>query len=166
MKKKTVKLATLGLGLAAAVGALGWGATHPEWLGKLGLQSPERVLRGRINGYWTARVDGDLREMARYIHPLQGAVPDPGMLVTESYELEKVQIEGDTAMAVLRVQSRLKHPILSSRQRDTELESRWVRYKGQWYQDVAPIGLNEAIKMYNGEWTPPTEAPVEEPAVQ
>jgi hypothetical protein len=165
MKKKTMKLAMLGLGLAAAAGALGWGATHPEWLGKLGLQSPERTLRSRIDGYWQARVQGDLSQMAQYIHPLQGGVPDPGMLVTESYELEDVQIDGDSAVAMLRVRSRLKHPILSARERDTELQSRWVRYEGQWYQDVSPIGLNQAIKMYNGEWTPPTAAPTE-PAVQ
>jgi hypothetical protein len=152
LKKVLVGLGLGVAGMALTVNAMG----GVEWLDSLGLLGQQRALASRVRGYWNARVGNDLQRMARYVHPLQEAIPDPGMLITDSYDLEKLEIEGDTALATLKVRSRLKHPILSAKQREVELRSRWVRYQGHWYQDVTPVGLADTIKYYRGEWTPPT----------
>jgi hypothetical protein len=55
--------------------------------------------------------------------------------------------------------SRVKHPLLSSRTRETTLNSRWVRYEGKWYNEIMPVSLNEVIKRHQGTWVPPGTEP-------
>jgi hypothetical protein len=147
MKKKSLVASASILvagSLAAATLALG-GLT---WIDSLGLRGPERLLQSRVKGYWEARLNGDLEAMAEYVHPQQGSVIDPGMLITEGYQLHGIELDGDTATAMLTVQSRLQHPMFSERGREVELASKWVRYEGKWYLDIQPIGIHETIQHY------------------
>jgi hypothetical protein len=154
-----MKKVLIGAGLcisAAAVTVNAMGGV--EWLDSTGMLGQERALSSRVRGYWNARVDNDLERMARFIHPLQGEVSDPGILVTNSYELRDLTIDGDSATAMLKVKSHLKHPILSNKEREVELHSRWVRYEGKWYQDVVPGTLAEALKQDRGEENTPAQS--------
>jgi hypothetical protein len=157
MKKIVIVVVLLLAVGGAAFGALGGVA----WLDSLGLRGQQRALESRLVGYWEARVDGDLDQLAKYFHPLQPAIPDPGLLITEDYQVNEIAIEGDRATAKLTVHSRLKHPILSTRDRTVELDSVWVRYEGQWYLDARPVGFHELIQNYQGEWKSPTEQAVQ-----
>lgn len=153
MKKKIV-FATLGvLALGAiAVQALGGMA----WLDSLGFRGEEHRLRHSIEAYWQARVEGDLSGMAAFMHPLQTDLVQPGLLITEAYELLDLTLEEDQATASILVRSRVKHPRFSSIVREGSIESRWVKYEGEWYLEPQPIGVTNAIRQRRGEWVPPT----------
>jgi hypothetical protein len=148
----TAAAAVLGGAALAAMGGMGW-------LDATGLRGEERLVRTRVEGYWQARMDGDLEAIAGYVHPLQGQVPEPGILMTEGYELHGVAVDGDEATAKVTVKSRLKHPVLSSRGRTLEMDSRWVKYEGKWYMAITPTNIYDTIRAHQGTWTPPTTAP-------
>ena len=150
---KRILIVTAALVIGAGVGfnALGGMA----WLDAMGVRGPEGVLKQRITSYWEARVAGDLDGMAQYVHPLQKELTQPGMLVTEAYELRDLTVEGDSAAALVWTQSRLRHPQLSARTREKELRTQWVRYEGSWYRALTPSSIGEAIQYTRGEWTPP-----------
>ena len=136
-----------------------------SWLDSTGLRGQERLVESRVRGYWQARVDRNLEAQVEFLHPQQGTVADSGMLVTESFELKGITIEGEEAFADLVVKSRLKHPILSARDRTVEMQTKWVKHEGTWYRALAPQTVFEIIQNEQGNWTPPsaqTEAP--EPA--
>ncbi len=160
MKKKLF----IGLAFVLLVGGIAFTATGGmTWLDAAGLRGTERMVESRINAYWQARMESDTEKMADFVHPLQGSVMAPGMLQTLEYELKDVELEGDTAFVTVKVKSRLKHPIFSSRTRELDMKSRWVRFEGRWVRDVVPSGIREAIQAHRGEWVPPTaQAPVEE----
>ena len=152
MNKKTLMItAALVLGTALGFNALG----GMSWLDSIGLRGPEGVLKQRIDSYWQARMDGDMDEMAQYVHPLQEELTQPGMLVTEAYEVRDISVEGENADAKIWVQSRLRHPQLSARTRETELSTNWVMYEGTWYRALNPSTITDSIKYSRGEWTPP-----------
>jgi len=113
-----VSVVVLALGVAALVSFGGLG-----WLDSTGLRGQDRLVEARVKGYWQARVDRNLEGQVEYLHPLQGTVADSGMLVTESFEIKSVSVEGDEAVADLVVKSRLKHPILSARDRTVEMQT-------------------------------------------
>ena len=166
MKKILIgSVMALGIGGAAfaAMGGL-------SWLDAMGLRGETRLVATRVDAYWKARVAGDLEKMSSYLHPLQETLPAPGMLVTEGYELKDVTVDGETALAKLTVQSRLKHPVLSSQQRTVELDTQWVKYEGKWYLAQSPANIYDTIRAYQGKWTPPTakapSTPVETTSVQ
>jgi hypothetical protein len=105
--------------------------------------------------------------MAPYVHPLQPTLVEPGLLVTEGYEIESLSVEGDTAVANMMIRSRIKHPLFSAKPREYRMPVRWVRYEGRWYKDVTPTGPSDIIKNYYGLWTSPTaEQATTEPEVQ
>jgi hypothetical protein len=62
--------------------------------------------------------------------------------------------------------SRVKHPLLSSRTRETTLNSRWVRYEGKWYNEIMPVSLNDVIQRHQGTWVPPGTATAPAPAAE
>jgi len=154
MKKIVINsVVVLALGVAALVSFGGLG-----WLDSTGLRGQDRLVEARVKGYWQARVDRNLEGQVEYLHPLQGTVADSGMLVTESFEIKSVSVEGDEAVADLVVKSRLKHPILSARDRTVEMQTRWVKHEGTWYRALAPQTVFEIIQNEQGNWTPPTAA--------
>jgi hypothetical protein len=154
-----MKKILLGSAVVVAMGALALSAMGgTAWLDSKGLRGERRLVESRLNGYWDARVAGDMNKLAAYVHPLQGAISDPGMLVTESYTVNEVTVDGEMAQANVTVKSRLKHPILSSREREVEMNDKWVLYQGQWYKGLTPRTLTEVIENKKGKWTPPTAA--------
>jgi hypothetical protein len=106
-------------------------------------------------GYWEARLKADMQGMADYIHPAQETLPNPGMLVTEAYEIQNLAVDGDAAVATVKLRSRLKHSLFSQMTREVTIQDKWVRYKGQWFKQPSPVTMHDAIKAFRGEWTPP-----------
>jgi hypothetical protein len=136
MKKKILIAAIVVL----AVGGLTFeSAGGMGWLESTGILGSERQLQSAIRGYWQARVEDDLNQMAEYVHPLQQGMYDPGLLKTTEYQLGALMIEGDTAKASLDVTFRIDHPSLSHVERKKTLEDRWVRYEGSWYRELNKI---------------------------
>jgi hypothetical protein len=146
-----VVVVALGAGALVSFGGM-------SWLDSMGLRGQDRLVESRVRGYWQARVDRDLEEQVEFLHPQQGSVADSGMLVTESFEITGIEIDGDDAVADLVVKSRLKHPILSARDRTVEMQTKWVKHEGKWYRALAPQTVFEIIQNEHGNWTPPTAA--------
>jgi hypothetical protein len=157
MKKVVLVTAALLLCGGVAFGAMGGLA----WIDALGLRGAERQARSRIAGYWNARLDNDVNALAEFVHPAETMIIDPGMLVTEAYELRDVAVEGDEAVAKVWLRSRIKHAMFSGKTRELEIADHWTRFRGQWYKTPGPNTIKDAIDAQRGLWKPPhlEEAP-------
>jgi hypothetical protein len=144
MKKTPI---VLGLG-ALALGVVGFLALPGGrgWLTSTGVLGEERLVRSRIDGYWNARVQGDLAAMARYQHPDQQSVPDTGLLTTEAFEIRSLSIEGDQATAEVAVKARLQHPKLRNMEREVVAKERWVKVDGRWHRDKQLTSIKDMFR--------------------
>lgn len=152
MKKKLL-LAALAI---LSLGALSTAYLHPNWLSVLGL-GPERAVRKRAEGYWNARVANDLKAMAPYVHPLQGAIQENSLLLTDSFEITDVTVDGNSAKVTIKAKYRLKLPKVNKLERELTHEDSWVQYKGEWYHALHPVGFGEILKQGLGKWKPPVD---------
>jgi hypothetical protein len=90
------------------------------------------------------------------------------MLVTESYEIQSIEIDGDTAVAVVSMHTRLDHPRLSDFDRQIVTQDKWVRLDGEWRRDKQTAGLRQMFRKIQeklhpgGDSAPPGAAPGEE----
>lgn len=164
MKKRVLVGAVVSLGLCGLIVA----AARPEWFG-FGAASS---VRARARGYWDARLKGDVQSVAPFVHPLQKAVTDNSVLITEAYEITGVKVEGDEALVGIKAKYRFKSPLMAKMSRDITHQDKWVRYRGQWYHAQHPVGLGEVLEQGLGKWkpavdttTPPApQAPASQPA--
>jgi len=140
------RFALLLIVAAAALGGLFALAGGMDWLTATGLLGQERLVRSRLDGYWQARVKGNLEEMAQYIHPEQRGIPDPGMLNTERYEVKSLAIDGERAVAVVDLRARLTNPVLAGITRDVTTQDVWVMHAGRWYREKQPVGIHSILK--------------------
>ncbi len=147
-KKKIVIGSALVLSLCGVIVAL----ARPDWFGR----GAETAVRKRAEGYWNARVAGDPKALAPYVHPLQKSIQENSILVTDSYEVTGVKVEGDEALVGIKAKYRLKHPMTSKLERELTHEDKWVRYNGEWYHGLHPVGLGELLRQGLGKWKPPT----------
>jgi hypothetical protein len=154
MKKKVLIGGVIVLGLAA--GAMM--ATRTGWLTALVL-GEEGAVKKRAEAYWSARVSGDMKAMAPYVHPLQQAVQQNDLLETRSYEITNVKVEGDEALVAIKAKYRVKMARTSSADRELAHDDRWVRYKGVWYHALHPVGFGEILQHGLGQWKAPTTPP-------
>ncbi len=149
MKKKVVIGAVVVFGVCSLAVVL----ARPDWIG-LGA---DRAVARRAEAYWTARVAGDLKALAPYVHPLQKSIQEDSILVTESYEITDVKVDGDEALVAIKAKYRLKHPMMSKLEREVSHDDKWVRYKGEWYHALHPVGLGEVLQQGLGKWKPPVD---------
>ncbi len=157
-----IKKAILATTVIAGVCGLGAVLLRPDWLPSAG--GPSKDVRTRAEGYWGARVAGDMKQMAPFMHPLQAAAQDNSMLVTESYEITKVEVNGDNATVGIKASYQVKMAQMSSLKREVTSDDHWVRYQGQWYHALHPVGFGEVLAHGLGKWKPPTAPP--KPAAQ
>lgn len=139
----------LVLGLVVAIVAIGAVFALPhgvDWLTSTGLLGEERLVRSRIEMFWDARLKRDLATMSELQHPDQPLVADPGMLVTEDYEIQSIEIDGDHAVATVAMHARLSHPRLSGFEREIVTQDRWVRIDGQWRRDKQATSLKQMLR--------------------
>ena len=158
MKKKLLVGSVIVLGLTAVAMV----ATQPGWLTSL-VFGEERAVRNRAEAYWTARQAGDLRAMAPFVHPLQKAVQENDLLETRSFEITNVTVKGDEALVAVKGKFRVKLARTSSADREMDQEDHWVRYQGQWYHALHPVGFGEILQRGLGKWKQP-KAPATQPA--
>ena len=155
-----MKKSIVGLVLLLAAGSLAFaGLGGLGWLGSLGILGEERHLRSRVEAYWQARVDNDAGTIADCEHPRQMGILQEGLLDTEKYEIVDLVIDGEEAVATVNFRSRLRHPMLSQKVRDVEVQDRWEHYQGRWYREQHPVGFLDTVKDLQGLWEPPTETP-------
>ncbi len=152
MKKKLLLVAIAVLGLCAVSVAV----LKPGWLGPLGL-GEERAVRKRAEGYWNARVAGDLKAIAPYVHPLQKSIQENNVLLTDSFEIAGVTVNGDHATVAVKAKHRVKLARVANVDREMEHEDRWVRYKGEWYHELHPTSFGEILQQGLGKWKPPVD---------
>ncbi len=144
--------------LLAIVALLGIGALAAAWFSMIGF-GPERAVRKRAEGYWIARVANDDKAMTPYIHPLQKAVQENKLLLTDSFEILGVTISGDEARVQVKAKYRLKLPQTNKLEREITHEDGWVRYGGEWYHALHPVGFGEVLQQGLGKWKAPTAPP-------
>lgn len=152
MKKKIILAVVAALGLTAVAAGL----LRPDLLGVFGL-GPDRALRKRAEGYWNARMANDPKMLAPYSHPLQKPQQANTMLYTRSFEIKSVTIDGDKAKVAVHAKHTVKLPQGSSFDRELDHEDQWVRYDGEWYRALHPVGLGEMLQHSLGKWKPPSE---------
>jgi hypothetical protein len=151
--KKTVLAVVAALGLTAVAAAL----LRPDLLSHVGF-GPERAVRKRAEGYWDARIENDPKKIAPFVHPLQKAEQENTLLVTQSYEITRVEVNGDQARVGIKAKYRLRLPQMSNIEREVTHDDGWVRYKGEWYHELHPVGLGEVLQQGLGKWKPPVDA--------
>jgi hypothetical protein len=144
--------------MAAAVATM-LVSSKTDWLD--GWRDQRKVLHKRIDEYWQARQAGDLDAQAKYMHPLQKSRALSNMLITDSYAIEALEINGDSATGTIRVRSHISQPQLAARSREAVLKDKWVRYEGQWYQDIGPSNFKEVLKEAQRRLHPDEVASVE-----
>lgn len=115
------------------------------WLESTGMLGQDRLVRSRVEGYWQARLEGDLAKMAGFEHPEQQWSADPKMLETAKYEIRSIEIDGDEAVAVVAFTARLKDPKLSRFNREIVANDRWIRYEGNWHREKHPMNIKELL---------------------
>lgn len=131
----------------AAGGSLFALAGGKDWLTANGFLGQERLLRSRLDGYWQARVKGDLAAMAQYIHPEQRGIANPGgLLTTEKYEVKSLEINGERAVAVVDMRARVSTPSMAGFTRDITTKDVWVKQAGGWYREKQLVGINSILK--------------------
>jgi hypothetical protein len=151
--KKIVLVGVVVLGLGGAAAAV----ARPDWFSFLGL-GQERAVRKRAEGYWNARLANDMKAMAPFAHPLQKTLPENKLLTTETYEITDIKIEGDEAMVAVKAKYKLKlGEKLNTVNRELDHQDHWVRYKGEWYHALHPVGLGEILHHGLGKWKPPVD---------
>ena len=160
MKKKILVGAVIVLGLTAVAMV----ASQPSWLTSL-VFGEERSVKKRAEAYWTARQAGDLRAMAPFIHPLQKSVQENDLLETRSFEITGITIKGDEALVGVKGKFRVKLARTTSTDRELVQDDRWVRYKGEWYHSLHPVGFGEVLQQGLGKWKGPKN-PAAGPAVR
>jgi hypothetical protein len=156
---RLTKRIVLGIVVLVAAGtsfaALGGMSLIDAW----GLRGAEPHLRSRVIGYWDARLDNDLQALAEYAHPSETEILQAGVLSTEAYELQGLDIDGDSAVATVKITARVLEAGFSARTRERVLRQGWVRVDGEWYQERAPQTLKQAIEHYRGQRAGATGAP-------
>jgi hypothetical protein len=158
MNRKRIVLAVLLLAVGAGLAFTSFGGL--AWLDSKGFRGDERQLRSRLDAYWNARVERNDEGMRPFQHPLQTTKAETGMLQTESYNVERLTVEGDEALATIHVVARLRHPLLGGKTREVTIEDSWVRYQDNWYRAITPVGYAETMRAVQGDWAPPTAPPV------
>lgn len=151
-----IKKAILATTVIVGVCGLGIVLLRPSFLPQYGQQNE---VRKRAEGYWNARLTGDQKQLVPFIHPLQAALQENTMLVTKEYEITKVEVKGDKATVAIKAKYDLKMAQASSIKREVESNDEWVRYNGQWYHALHPVGFGEVLAQGIGKWKPPTAPP-------
>ncbi len=103
--------------------------------------------------------DSSRQAVTDFVDGIEDQSFDPGnqtgLLVTESYDLKGVEVNGDRATATIEVVSRLKHPRLGQQRLEKTVVEGWVLYEGQWYRAPGPVTFGDKIKAVSGTWVPP-----------
>jgi hypothetical protein len=151
--KKTVVIGSAVLLLAGGASFAAFGGM--TWLDSMGLRGSERQARTRIVGYWEARVANDPVKLAPFVHPSQQTLVSSGPLTTEAFEVQEVVVGGDTAVATVHIRARVRNALVTSGPREVTVKDRWVRHEGQWFKEPGAGTIQDAIKRYQDERTPP-----------
>ena len=148
-----IKKAILATAAVAGLCGLGAALLRPDWLPFFGTS---HAVRQRAEQYWTARVAGDLKGMAPYVHPLQGAIQENSLLATDQYEITHVEVKGAEATVAVTAKYHLKMSQIKNIDREVTSNDPWVLYQGQWYHALHPVGFGEILAQGLGKWKPPT----------
>jgi hypothetical protein len=108
--------------------------------------STEETLRERVSAFWQSRVSADwvkeydlMSPDLREITTLSDYVSAKGFINYYAYEIERVEVNGDSGRARVRYTWRANHPAFSkaSPQLHT-MEDDWVRVGGTWFKKYVP----------------------------
>jgi hypothetical protein len=109
-----------------------------------------QVLRERAQQYWEARVAGSARVLEFYAPPEKGGprgpgeVSEGGNLRFTAFEIEGVELGGDAATVLVRVEASLpvrRELARTSAERSRLLREVWDRVDGTWYKRPVPRGF-------------------------
>ena len=148
-------LAGLGLACWALAALAAPSARGEEGAAGGGVASDEKILRQRVAAYWDARVARTTKVFDFYAPPDKGGpqkardVSEGGNILFRTYEIEDVEIEGDSALIHLRVSAHvyLNRPSGAAQlQRDAQIQEAWVRVDEAWYKRPIPRGLSRHMR--------------------
>jgi hypothetical protein len=111
--------------------------------------SQDEALRDRVSQFWSCRIKGDWVKEYELMSPdlhdqvnLSDYVATKGFISYYSFEVEKVDVDGDTGHARVRYTWRANHPAFSKASAQVHTtEDDWVRIDGTWYRKYVPPSL-------------------------
>jgi hypothetical protein len=136
-----------------AVAAVAVVLCHAGWAGEEVANSDEQALRKRVTTYWDARVERSESVYDFYPSPElggpknQGLIGESGNIFFESWRIEAIAVEGDSATVRLNVNVRVT-PLqqggakAGSHEKLFTVET-WNRICGTWYKKPVPRGLTK-----------------------
>jgi len=141
-----VALALASVG--AARGEVSGGSATPAGTGEV--REEAQVLRERAQQYWEARVAGSARVLEFYAPPEKGGprgpreVSEGGNLRFTAFDIEGVELRGDEASVLVRVEANVPAGRRQARPgsvRSRVLRELWDRVDGDWYKRPVPRGF-------------------------
>jgi len=148
-------LAGLGLACWALAALAAPSARGEEGAAGGGVASEEKIFRQRVAAYWDARVARTAKVFDFYAPADRGGpqtardVSEGGNILFKVYEIEDVEIEGDSALVHLRVSAdlHLDRPSGAGQvQRDAQIHEAWVKVDSTWYKRPIPPGLSRHMR--------------------
>lgn len=107
------------------------------------------ALRERVTQYWDARIAQDPGSLEFYAKTSSGKpprdVPDFGSIRYASYQIEKVEVDGDQGRVLISVPpADLKLPVssLPEIKRRPRIREAWVKVEGTWYKKPVDRSLS------------------------
>jgi hypothetical protein len=126
----------------AGAGVVGLAASRAGLLDRLDSRYAAWSLESRVEGYWDARVSGD-REAARtFISPDAPRRSVGNAITLNSYKVEGITIDGDTAKVNVEIEFKLAVPgftLDTDKPRKDKLIQTWARDGFTWY--LVPVEL-------------------------
>lgn len=122
--------------------------------------SAERLAE-RVQEVWQCRVDGDYARKYDMMSPdIRDRVSKPefmsakGYVLYYSYEVDKLEIDGDEAMATVTYTWKANHPLFAKTDpKENTTTDPWVRIDGEWYMKYRTPSITGA----EGEVQPPKD---------
>jgi hypothetical protein len=111
--------------------------------------SEVEALRERATKYWDARIAQSTQSLDFYEKDSSGQpprdVPDFGSVRYPSYQIEKVEVDGDEGFVLVTVPpAELKLPVtgLPEIKRRPQIREAWVKVEGTWYKKPVDRSLS------------------------
>ncbi len=151
MIESTKRIAWTALALAAVL-LVGMPAAADAEAQAPKATSDAEMLRERVSQYWDARIAQAPESLDFYAKTSSGKpprdVPDFGSIRYASYQIEKIEVDGNEGRVLISVPpADLKLPVssLPEIKRRPQIREAWVKVEGTWYKKPVDRSLSRVF---------------------